>query len=99
MKNLHTITNVIYNKFAEQIAARIIGRNYLSEVFTLTDGDVSHRLELSIIIYREAGSGEVVDISDVWWDCYTIETNEDGEPVLKINDFDFSLLHKALMGR
>ena len=99
MKNIHTITKVIYNKFAEQVAARAIGKNYLSEVFSVTDRDVTHRLELSIIIYREAGSGEVIDISDVWWDSCTIELTESGEQVLKINDFDFTQLYKELTGR
>ena len=28
-----------------------------------------------------------------------VETNENGEPVLKINDFDIKLLYKELMGR
>ena len=84
---------------AEQVAARAIGKNYLSEVFSVTDRDVTHRLELSIIIYREAGSGEVIDISDVWWDSCTIELTESGEQVLKINDFDFAQLYKELTGR
>ena len=75
------------------------GKHYLSEVFLLPDGEVTHRLELSIIIYREAGSGELIDISDVWWDSYTIESSQSGEPVLKINDFDFALLYKELIVR
>ena len=99
MKNTHTITKAIYKSFAEQIAEDAIGRNYISDVFYVTDKDVEHRLELSLIIYRDRRSGEVTDIADVWWDSYTIETNEDGEPVLKINDFDMKLLYKELMGR
>lgn len=99
MKNYYTITKSIYKAFAEQVAASAIGKNYLSEVFSVTDRDVTHRLELSIIIYREAGSGEVIDISDVWWDSCTIELTESGEQVLKINDFDFTQLYKELTGR
>ena len=99
MKNPHTITKAIYKCFAEQIAECAVGRNYLSDVFYVTDKDVEHRLELSLIIYRDRRSGEVTDINDVWWDCCTIETNEDGAPLLKINDFDIALLYKELMGR
>ena len=50
------------------------------------------------MIYREAGSGELIDIGDVWWDCTTIEFDEDGEPVLKINDFDYKELYRIIMG-
>ena len=99
MKNTHTITKAIYKSFAEQIVESAIGKNYTSGVFYITDREVMHRLELSLIIYRDENNGEVTDISDVWWDSYTIETNENGEPVLKINDFDIKLLYKELMGR
>ena len=51
---------------------------------------------LSPSIY--AGSGELIDIGDVWWDCTTIEFDEDGEPVLKINDFDYKELYRIIMG-
>ena len=99
MRNSYIITKNIYRAFAEQIAAKMEGLHYLSGVFSVADGEVVHRLELSIIIYREAGGGEVIDLSDVWWESYTIERQSDGEPRLKINDFDFALLYKALMGR
>ena len=98
MKNTHTITREVYNFFAERISAKMVGKHYLSEVFKYDDGEVVHRLELSLMIYREAGSGELIDIGDVWWDCTTIEFDEDGEPVLKINDFDYKELYRIIMG-
>ena len=98
MKNTHTITREVYNYFAERISARMEGKHYLSEVFNYDDGQVVHRLELSLMIYREAGSGELIDIGDVWWDCTTIETDEDGEMTLKINDFDYHELYRTIMG-
>ena len=77
-----------------------LGRaHYISGVFSHSIGGVVHRLELTLIVYREAGSGEIVDVSDVWWDSYTIEQGEDGEMVLKINDFDFAKLYKELIVR
>ena len=98
MENTHTITREVYNYFAERISARMEGKHYLSEVFNYDDGQVVHRLELSLMIYREAGSGELIDIGDVWWDCTTIETDEDGEMTLKINDFDYKELYRLIMG-
>ena len=99
MKNIYSITKQHYKNFAEQIATSAAGKHYLSDIFSVAEGDVVHRLELSIIIYRDRGSGEVTGISDVWWDCYTIELGEDGEMRLKINNFDFTQLHKQLIGR
>ena len=98
MENTHTITREVYNYFAERISARMEGKHYLSEVFNYDDGQVVHRLELSLMIYREASSGELIDIGDVWWDCTTIETDEDGEMTLKINDFDYKELYRIIMG-
>ena len=98
MKKIYSITKACYKQFAEQIISKMDGQHYLSGIFSVVDGQVVHRLELSIIIYREAGSGEVAAISDVWWDSYTIERGEDSEPRLKVNDFDFALLYKQLMG-
>lgn len=97
MKNIYSIKKRIYRDFAEQIAERIGNSCYLSGVFSVPEGDVVHRLELSIVIYRDGASGEIEAVSDVWWDSYTIERSISGEPVLKINDFDFRLLQKELV--
>ena len=99
MKDIYTITKGCYRSFAEQIVSRLGRGHYISGVFSHSIGGVVHRLELTLIIYRDAGSGEIVDISDVWWDSYTIEQGESGEMVLKINDFDFALLCKQLIVR
>lgn len=99
MKNIYTIKKAIYRSFAEQIA-QAVGRGcYLSGVFSCAEGDVVHKLELSIVIYRDKASGEIIEVSDVWWDSYTIERTVDGEPVLKINDFDFIMLKRELLGK
>jgi hypothetical protein len=42
-------------------------------------------------------SGQVTDIGDIWWDSYTIVEDEDGEPKLMINDFDFAILLEELL--
>lgn len=96
MSKTHTITKRIYQQFAEQIAQQIFDRDYLSGLFTVDDNQVRHILELCMVIYRNK-SGEITDLADVWWDCSTVEYDHNGEPRVKINDFDFALLYKALI--
>ena len=91
MKDICTITKSCYRDFAEQIAQRIGSGNYLNGVFYSQTPQGQHRLEVSLIIYRDPISGLIVDIDAVWWDSYTI-IEQDEDPVLKINDFDFSIL-------
>ena len=49
------------------------------------------------MVYRDAVSGRVTDICDVWWDSYTITEDADGQVVLKCNDFDFARLRSELI--
>ena len=97
MKDICTITKSCYRDFAEQIAQKLEQRSYATGVFYSNAPHGQHRLEVSIIAYRNAESGEIVEISEIWWDSYTIIQQQDGEPKLMINDFDFSLLRKELL--
>lgn len=97
MKDICTITKSCYRDFAEQIAQKLEQRSYVTGVFYSNTPHGQHRLEVSIIAYRNAESGEIVEISEIWWDSYTIIQQQNGEPKLMINDFDFSLLRKELL--
>lgn len=97
MKSICTITKGCYRDFAEQIVQRIGSRSYLNGVFFSDSPKGQHRLEVNLIIYRDPISGLIVDIDAVWWDSYTIIEQEDGEPKLMINDFDFSRLKEELV--
>ena len=99
MKDIYTITKGCYRSFAEQIVSRLGGGHYISGVFRHAEGEVVHRLELTMVVYRDKRSGEIIDLAEVWWDSYTIENRADGDVVLKINDFDFALLCKQLIVR
>ena len=96
MKDIYTITKGCYRHFAEQIAQRVGSRCYLSGVFYSGTEEECHRLEVNLLIYRDLYNGQIVDISPVWWDSYTIVKDENGEIVLKINDFDFNKLRREL---
>ena len=97
MKDIYSINKGCYRDFAEQIALKIEDRCYLSGVFYSENGDVRHRLEISIVVYRDVVSGCITDICDVWWDSYTIVEDADGELALKCNDFDFARLRSELI--
>lgn len=97
MKDIYSITKGSYRDFAEQIAFKLEGRCYLSGVFYSQSGQVTHRLEISIVIYRDAVTGYITDICDVWWDSCTIVEDADGEVLLKCNDFDFARLRSELI--
>lgn len=97
MKDIYSITKGCYRDLAEQIALKIEDRSYLSGVFYSENRGVCHRLEISIVVYRDAVSGSITDICDVWWDSYTITEDADGQVVLKCNDFDFARLRSELI--
>lgn len=97
MRDICTITKGCYRDFAEQIAQEIGRSNYLNGVFYSDSPKGRHRLEVSLIVYREAKGGRIIDIGDIWWDSYTIIEQEDGEPKLMINDFDFARLREELV--
>ena len=97
MKSIYTITKGCYRDIAEQIAQRIGSGCYLNGVFYSDSPHGRDCLEASLIIYRDSKSGLIVDIDAVWWDSYTIIEQEDGEPKLMINDFDFSRLKEELV--
>lgn len=96
MKDIYTITKGCYRDFAAQIVERAGERCYLSGVFYSDQGDVRHRLEVNLVIYRDRSNWQIIDIGDVWWDSYTIVENEQGEPIPMINDFDFNRLREEL---
>lgn len=97
MKSICTITKGCYRDFAEQIALKLEQRSYVTGVFQSESAEGRHRLEVSLIAYRDPVSGQVVDVSEVWWDSYTIIEQQEGEQKLMINDFDFSRLKKELL--
>ena len=99
MKDIYTITKGCYRGFAEQIVSRLDGGHYISGVFRHAVGDIVHRLELTMMVYRDKSTRQIVDVSEVWWDSYTIVPTVGGDVVLKINDFDFALLCKELIVR
>ena len=96
MKNIYTVTKGCYRDFAEQIAMKMEGRCYVSGAFYSGTDEVLHRLEVSLVVYRDRVSGCITDICDVWWDSCAIVTNEDGDIVPMINDFDFARLRSEL---
>ena len=96
MKDICTITKSCYRDFAEQIAQKLEQRSYVTGVFYSNTPHGLHRLEVSMIAYHDTESGEILDVSEIWWDSYTI-IQQDGEQKLMINDFDFSLLRKELL--
>ena len=97
MKDIYSITKGSYRDFAEQIAFKIEGRCYLSGAFYSQSGDVTHRLEVNLVVYRDAVTGYITDICDVWWDSYTIVEDAEGEVTLACNDFDFARLRSELI--
>ena len=59
MKDICTITKSCYRDFAEQIAQKLEQRSYVTGVFYSNAPHGQHRLEVSIIAYRNAESGEI----------------------------------------
>ena len=94
---MYRIKKSHYRIFAEQIAQQIEGRDWFSGVLEVASDGLKHRLELVLVVYRDAKSGEVVDVADVWWDSCTF-TDESCTNPPKINDFDFAKLYKELVG-
>jgi hypothetical protein len=97
MNCLWSVSEICYDDFAEKIVAAVGKREYFSGVFYSHTPDVSYRLELSIAIYRDQKSGEVVDVAFVWWDCTTIVEDEDGGECFMPNDFDIDRLYELLV--
>lgn len=95
MSNIYRITKAIYSQMAEQLALRVENDDFYSGTIGISDGDRVHYLELSIVLYRDRASGEVIDIEAIWWESYTIDERCDSTP--QINDFDFSLFKRALL--
>lgn len=94
---MYAIKKTDYCKFAEQIALRAEDRNWFSGVLELSSDGLLHRLELTMVIYRDPKSHKITDVADVWWDSCTFTSENYTTPPM-VNDFDFVRFREALLG-
>lgn len=96
-KDMYRIKKSDYCKFAEQIAERAEEKDWFSGVVEVLSDGLLHRLELTMVIYRDPKSRKITDVADVWWDSCTFTSENYTTPPM-INDFDFGRLCEALLG-
>ncbi len=97
MTKVWKIRDCTYRDFAEQVVQRAGWRHYVSGVFYSHEAECSHRLELSLVLYRDPMDATVVDIVAVWWDCTTEREAPNGEITTEPNDFDINRLYEVMI--
>lgn len=88
---MFNITNDIYDDVSQRLIEKIEDKYYFSGTIAFSTGEISYRLTIAVIIYRDAND-TITDMVSVWDEFHTYDSS--GETV---NNYLFSELKKYLI--